>query len=182
MDTLQSLSGRGASGALREWDGRGSGRFADMLNRLHGVLFMLLGLGSVADGWRIAQQARAGANFDAIGPDRYLIGLGVALLATGLWRLLSRSEAEPQATDTEARAGMLPTLALALGFVAAFAFAIPYLGFSPACFLFLALLLRVLSGWAWWRSIAVAVPIALAFHVAFVSFADMPFPKGYFGI
>ena len=77
---------------------------------------------------------------------------------------------------------MLPTLALTLGLVAAFAFAMPYLGFSLACFLFLAVLLRVLSGWAWWRSIAVAVPIALAFHVSFVSFADMPFPKGYFGI
>ena len=71
---------------------------------------------------------------------------------------------------------------MALGLLAAFAFAVPYIGFSPACFLFLAARFGLLSGWTWWKAIAVAVPIALVFHVAFIRFADMPFPKGYFGI
>jgi hypothetical protein len=153
-----------------------------MLHRLHGALFVLIGLGSIADGWRIALQARSGANFDAIGPDRYLMALGVVMLAAGLWRLLRQPEVAPQASNAEASTGMLPTLVLTLGLVAGFALIIPVLGFSPACFLFVAVLLRVLSGWGWWRSIAMAVPIALGFHVAFVTFADMPFPKGYFGI
>ena len=102
------------------------------------------------------------------------IALGVLSMVDG-WRVTEQARAE-------AHSGELPTLALALGLFAAFAFAVPYIGFSPACFLFLAALLWVLSGWAWWKAIAVAVPITLAFHVAFVTFADMPFPKGYFGI
>jgi predicted phage tail protein len=63
-----------------------------ILQRAHGIFFMLLGAVSFVDGWRIAQQAREGANFDAIGPDRYLMALGVLMLIAGVWRLLSRPE------------------------------------------------------------------------------------------
>jgi hypothetical protein len=155
-----------------------------ILHRLHGALFLLLGLVSVADGWRIAQQAREGANFDAIGPDRYLIALGAAMLLAGLWRLL---RGPPQQTDREAAvpdrdAGATWSLLLTLAMLVAFALLVPVLGFSPTCFLFVAAQLRVLGGWSWWLSLAVAAPIALAFHAAFITLADMPLPKGYFGI
>lgn len=152
-----------------------------MLQRAHGVLFILIGGLSVADAWRILQQARPGANFDAIGPDGYLAALGVLMLIAGLWRLVSKPETGLRSSSGEAPREVA-ILAITLGLFAAFAFAVPYLGFSVACFLFLAAQLWLLSGWAWWKAIAVAVPIAIAFHVAFVTFADMPFPKGYFGI
>ena len=89
-----------------------------ILHRLHGALFLLLGVVSLADGWRIAQQAREGANFDAIGPDRYLIALGAAMLATGLWRLLRGPPLETEATaapdrDAGATSNLLLTLAIA---------------------------------------------------------------------
>jgi hypothetical protein len=46
------------------------------------------------------------------------------------------------------------------------------------CFLFLAAQLRVQGDWPWWLSLGVAAPIALAFDVAFIRFADMSLPKG----
>src|SRR5438552_376967 len=153
-----------------------------ILHRLHGALFLLLGVVSVADGWRIAQQAREGANFDAIGPDRYLIALGAAMLAAGLWRLLRGPPPETVATVPDRDAGATSSLLLTLAMLVGFALLVPVLGFSPTCFLFLAAQLRVLGGWPWWLSLAVAAPIALAFHAAFISLADMPLPKGYFGI
>jgi hypothetical protein len=154
-----------------------------LLHRLHGVLFMLLGAVSFADGWRIARQAREGANFDAIGPDRYLMGLGALMLAAGLWHLLSRTAAaEPQSVADERNAGAMWSLVLTLAMLAGFALAVPYLGFGPTCFLFLAAQLRLLGHWSWWLIVAAAALIALAFHLAFITFADMPLPKGYFGI
>ena len=38
--------------------------------------------------------------------------------------------------------------------------------------------LRVQGDWPWWLSLGVAAPIALAFDVAFIRFADMSLPKG----
>ena len=153
-----------------------------ILHRLHGALFLLLGVVSVADGWRIAQQAREGANFDAIGPDRYLIALGAAMLLAGLWRLL---RGPPQQTDTEAAvpdrdAGATWSLLLTLAMLVAFALLVPVLGFSPTCFLFVAAQLRMLGGWSWWLSLAVAAPIALAFHVAFISSCRHAAAEGLF--
>jgi hypothetical protein len=155
-----------------------------LLQRLHGLLFLLIGVVSIADGWRITQQARQGANFDAIGPDRYLMALGALMLAAGAWRLLSRTllQGEPRTPEDGQSAGALRGLLVTLGLLGAFAFAVPLIGFSTACFLFLAAQLRLLGGWTWWRSVATAALIALAFHVAFIRFADMPLPKGYFGI
>src|SRR5207249_5222897 len=86
-----------------------------ILHRLHGALFLLLGVVSVADGWRIAQQAREGANFDAIGPDRYLIALGAAMLLAGLWRLLRGPPPETVATVPDRDAGATSSLLLTLG-------------------------------------------------------------------
>jgi Tripartite tricarboxylate transporter TctB family len=155
-----------------------------ILHRLHGALFLLLGGVSLADGWRIAQEAREGANFDAIGPDRYLIALGAIMLLAGLWRLLrgAPSQTEAPAVATDRDAGATSNLLLTLAMLVSFALLVPVLGFSPTCFLFVAAQLRVLGGWSWWLSLAVAGPIALAFHAAFIGLADMPLPKGYFGI
>jgi len=156
-----------------------------ILHRLQAALFMLLGAVSLADGWRIARQAREGANFDAIGPDRYLMALGALMIAAGFWSLLGRMQAEgqmqPQTAAEQHDGNAAWSLVLTLGMLASFALALPYLGFAPACFLFIAAQLRVLGGWPWWRCLAAAAPIALAFHLAFITFADMPLPKGYFG-
>jgi hypothetical protein len=157
---------------------------AMLLQRLHGLLFMLIGVVSIADGWRITQQARQGANFDAIGPDRYLMALGALMLAAGAWRLLPRTllQIEPRPPADGQSAGAFRSLLVTLGLLGAFAFAVPLIGFSAACFLFLAAQLRLLGGWTWWRSVAAAALIALCFHIAFIRFADMPLPKGYFGL
>jgi hypothetical protein len=151
-----------------------------ILQRAHGIFFMLLGGVSVVDGWRIAQQAREGANFDAIGPDRYLMALGALMLMAGVWRLLGRPEprGKPQAAIPDRDEKATSRLVLTLGLLAAFAALVPVLGFSLTCFLFLAAQLRVQGDWPWWLSLGVAAPIALAFDVAFIRFADMSLPKG----
>jgi hypothetical protein len=152
-----------------------------MLQRAHGIFFMLLGAVSLVDGWRITQQAREGANFDAIGPDRYLLALGALMLVAGLWRLLSRPQlqAEPKGAAGDRAAGMMSSFVLTLAMLVGFAALTPVLGFSLACVLFLTVQLRLLGSWPWWTSAAAAAAIGLAFHVIFIRFADMPLPKGY---
>jgi hypothetical protein len=153
-----------------------------MLQRAYGIPFILIGAASIVDGWRISLEAREGANFDAIGPDRYLLALGVVMLAAGLWRLIVRPElpAEPDgAAGAPQTAGTLWTPVLVVAMLAAFAGATPAIGFSPACFLFLAAQFWLLGARPWWKVAGGAAVAALAFHAAFVWLADMPLPSGY---
>jgi Tripartite tricarboxylate transporter TctB family len=104
------------------------------------------------------------------------------MLLAGLWRLLRAPQTESVAAVTDRDPKATSSLLLTVSLLVGFALLVPVLGFSPTCFLFLAAQLRVLGGWPWWQSFAVAAPIALAFHLAFIRLADMPLPKGYFGI
>jgi Tripartite tricarboxylate transporter TctB family len=153
-----------------------------MLQRAYGIPFMLIGAASIVDGWRIAREAREGANFDAIGPDRYLLALGVVMLAAGLWRLVSRPEvrAEPDDGGGAAQtAGTRWTLVLVVAMLAGFAGAAPAIGFSLACFLFLVAQFWLLGARPWWKLAGGAAAATVTFHAAFVWLADMPLPRGY---
>lgn len=150
------------------------------LQRVYAVFFTFLGVVSLVDAARIAYQAREGANFDAIGPDRYLLVLGVLMLAGGLWSLLRPEQIGVPLRDERGAPAvpMTSRLLLTLGLLAGFAVLTPVIGFSLACLMFLTLELRLLSNWQWWRILALAAMMALAFHITFVQLADMPLPKG----
>jgi hypothetical protein len=149
-----------------------------LLQRAQGLLFMLIGAISMADAWRISVQWREAANFDAIGPDRYLLALGAVLVMGGAWTLLRPAPLASTGNGAEAQpAGTPTTLVLTLVLLVGFTALMPLLGFSLACLLFLVLQLWLLASWPWWKTVIAAVVIAAAFHVTFVSFADMPLPK-----
>ncbi|MFM9846582.1 MAG: tripartite tricarboxylate transporter TctB family protein [Hyphomicrobiaceae bacterium] len=148
-----------------------------MLYRVQGFMYLLLGGVSLAEGWHITQTAREAANFDAIGPDRYLIALGVLLLATGLWMALrpqSAEEAQPSYWSPATRTNLMVCIAM----LAAFALAMPYIGFTLGCFVFLAVLFHQLSDWSWVRSAAASALTSAFFYVGLIRLADVPLPSG----
>jgi hypothetical protein len=130
---------------------------------------------------RLAHRAAGaeGANFDAIGPDRYLMALG-ALMLTPVSGVCSVDRSLAPSRKPHRRPGRGGDIEAGAdpGMLAAFAVLVPVLGFSLTCFLFLAAQLRVQGDWPWWLSLGVAAPIALAFDVAFMRVADMSLPKG----
>lgn len=54
-----------------------------MLHRIPGLIFVILGLASLADAWRITSTVRDTATFDALGPDRYLMLASVLMVISG---------------------------------------------------------------------------------------------------
>jgi Tripartite tricarboxylate transporter TctB family len=149
--------------------------------RAYGILFVLVGIISLVDGQRVAIEARDHGNFDAIGPDRYLLALGAVMLVGGMWRLLADTDspAEHHRAIAAHTTGSIPPLASTLVMLASFAALTPAIGFSLACLLFLTAQFTSLSGWPWWRSVATAAIAALALHATFIWLADVPFPNGY---
>ena len=148
-----------------------------LLYRAQGVILALLGAGSVLEAWRITQTAREGANFDAIGPDRYLMALGVLMTVIGVWMAL-----RPPLTD---ELGSLPaqhkvgsTFFVTLAMLVALTALLPFVGFTIASFAFLIVMFHRFGGWSWVRSAAAAGLVAAVFHVTFIWMADVPLPRG----
>jgi hypothetical protein len=153
-----------------------------MLYRIQGLIYLLLGAVSLAEGWHIAGTARDGANFDAIGPDRYLMALGASLIVVGLWLALR----PPQSADgtqgtywpVQARTNLIVCIAM----LAAFTLAMPYIGFTFGSFVFLSVLFRFLSDWSWLRSTGAAALASAFFYVGLFRLADVPLPSGILGL
>jgi Tripartite tricarboxylate transporter TctB family len=148
-----------------------------LLYRVQGVIFTLLGIGSTLEAWRITQAAREGGNFDAIGPDRYLLALGVLMTVIGTWMAL-----RPPVID---QFGPLPeqpkvgaTFYITVAMLAALTATLPYIGFPVASFVFLTVMFHRFGGWSWLRSSAVSIVVAAIFYITFVRMADLPLPHG----
>lgn len=150
--------------------------------RIQGLLFMALSVVSIADGWRITSDVRDGANFDPIGPDRYLMIVSATLLVIGLWLVVG---VRPVAVGVPAKATprVWPpsNFVLVLLTLSIFAFAIPWVGFLVACLGFFVIMFRLLSDWNWTVTLGAAVITSLAFYGGFIRLADLPMPKGVLG-
>lgn len=153
-----------------------------MLYRAQGLMYLLLGAVSLAEGWHITKTVREGANFDAIGPDRYLMALGALLMILGLWLAMRPPQTAGEAQTSFLSARARTNLIMCVAMLAAFTLAMPYVGFTLGCFVFLAVLFRHLSDWSWVRSIAVAALTSAFFYVGLIRLADVPLPSGIAGL
>ena len=153
-----------------------------MLYRVQGIMYLLLGGVSLAEGWHITQTAREGGNFDAIGPDRYLMGLSVLLLVLGVWLALRPPQSAEEAQTTYWPADARTNLFVCLAMLAAFTLAMPYIGFTLGCFVFLSVLFRRLGDWSWLRSAGTAALASAFFYVGLIRLADVPLPSGMVGL
>ena len=147
------------------------------LARIQGLLFILFGAVSTYDGWRMSSTVRPDANFDAVGPDRYLIALSVIMIVIGFFLAARPStlKVEPGAMQLWSwpPPHYLSVLVLLITFVAI----MPYLGFTIACLLFFTASYRLLGDWSWARVAAYSVLTTAFVYVVFIYLADMSLPK-----
>jgi hypothetical protein len=153
-----------------------------MLSRVQGLVFLAFGGVAIAEGWHIERDVRAGSNFDAVGPDRYLMAIGALLLVLGLWLSLRPLQLGEKAHNDRLPADVRINLFVTLGMLAAFTLAIPYAGFTLGCFVFLTVLFHRLSDWSWVRSALTAAASSAIFDIALVRLADVPLPAGIIGL
>jgi hypothetical protein len=153
-----------------------------MAHRIQGILFILLGVVALFDSWRITENVRPTANFDGIGPDRYLALLSVIMIVLGL-ALAVRSKIAGETSDWSDLRRWPPADFLIVAIImAAFIWAIPVIGFSIACLLFFIAAYRVLGAWSWPRTLGYATLTAVFIYVLFIYLADLPMPKSFLGV
>lgn len=147
-----------------------------MLKRMQGVVFALLGVGSLIDAWRIASTVRPGATFDLLGPDRYLMVLASLMIVSGTMLAIARTA--PATAESRATLWPLPDHVVVLLALMVFALTMPLVGFAPACFAFFMLAFMLVSRWSVWRGAAYSSALVAGLYFVFVRFADVPLPRG----
>jgi hypothetical protein len=163
-----------------------------MAQRILAAVMLVLALLGVADGWRLQENERGQMLFDDIGPDRYLMGLGLLLAVLALWLLIQKPRKELSPSDAagsteqdelkSSDAGFLawlPAHAHAALALIAYAAALPWLGYSASTLLFMIVAFRIAGVADWFRSAAFgAIATALAYAI-FIRASEVPLPRGW---
>jgi hypothetical protein len=153
------------------------------MGRIWGFIFIAFGSVWSWDGWRLETTQRADSMFDELGPDRYIVVLGVVMIFIGITLAL---KPPPSPVKFEApgevvvwwRPGPPVTFTLAM---AAYTLAIPPLGYAIATLLFFILVYHLAGKRSAVSSFAYGTSTAVIFYFLFVKLADMPLPVGSLG-
>lgn len=150
------------------------------------LLLCLAGVIVIRDGLRITEALRRPGIYDIVGPDRYLVVVGVLLLICGAGLALQAigpeagDDGEPQVEteDSPAPHGSLRPMLLLFGALMAYAVTLPWLGYLLSTLLFLGLAFYLSGVEGGRRIVFAAVALSVGFQVVFVQFADMAMPSG----
>lgn len=155
---------------------------------LLGVAFLVFGAASMWDSHRITMAERSRGVFDLIGPDYYLLTIGVLLIVMAFFLVFQgaaqmraqRAGGAVSAGEPDAGLGWRHLwLAITLF---AYVLLIPLIGYPIATFLLFFSLFTVMGVERWTTIVLSSLVLAVVFFVVFVIFADMPFPKGLLNI
>jgi putative tricarboxylic transport membrane protein len=151
-----------------------------------GLSFLLFSAVSIWDGLRIAGSVRLRGTLDLIGPDRYLLGVGVLLAVVGLLLLVQgilmmRKPQAAGATPAGDDGGGYVHFAL-IGILLAYAMLLPIAGYLITTLAFFLVTYRVMGMERWGVNILSSLASTALFWAAFTILADLPLPKGLLDI
>jgi Tripartite tricarboxylate transporter TctB family len=133
------------------------------------------GLGVVALGYLLAGRRYPLDTLATPGPGIFPLAAGLALLALAVWQFLTarRHAGSPTGTSLErpTRAPLIMSVVLGL-----YAAGLPVLGFVLASFALVFVAARLMGLEGWWRPGALALGVALASRVVFVTWLGVPLP------
>ncbi|TCT06215.1 tripartite tricarboxylate transporter TctB family protein [Aquabacter spiritensis] len=148
------------------------------MGRIWGLMFIAFGAVWMWDGWRLETAERSSSMFDDLGPDRYLVVLGLIMVAVGV-ALAVRPPPNLMKRDGGAAAFWPPrppvTFTLAM---VAYALIMPRLGYVAATFLFFILIFYLAGKRSVLANLGYGAVCTAVFYVIFKQFADMPLPTG----
>jgi hypothetical protein len=156
-----------------------------MSQAILGIAFLIFGAASVADALRIRSTIRLRGTLDYVGPDGYLIGVGVLLLIVGALLIpagvMAYRRARVNGDARTAEEGGYAHFAL-IAAMLAYAVAMPVLGYAASTLAFLIAVFRIMGVRSWTRTIVGSVVLSVVFFVSFTVVADLPLPSGWHGL
>lgn len=148
---------------------------------LLGAIFVALAAVSFWDGYRITSTLRRPGIYDGLGPDRYLMVVGLIVLLLGVALAVQGAremrQPVPQAAEEQASNRHLWLLAA----ICAYAGLIWFLGYALATLAFFIAALWIMGQRNWRWNLPSAVALTVAYYFMFEYAADISLPQGVFG-
>jgi hypothetical protein len=151
-----------------------------MPTMLLGVIFVLIAGVSLWDANRITTNLRRPGVFDSLGPDRYLMAVGVVLLVLGVALAVQGALSLRRKPETAEEPGSQRHVWLFV-IVCAYAGFIWLIGYAPATLAFFLATLWIMGQRDWRWTVPSAVALTLTFFLLFEYAADISLPRGQFG-
>jgi putative tricarboxylic transport membrane protein len=145
-------------------------------DRVGGILFMLLGVAAILEGYRLRPLRTRGVAGDDTFP--FIIGV-ILLLLGGLMAFIVKS---PPLKVTFPRGPIAWRMVGSLVGLFAYWALLPLLGYIPSTFLISTALFRLFGGYRWGICLIAAALLTSSLYLLFILFLKMPFPIGIFGI
>lgn len=144
-------------------------------DRVAGGMFVVLGLMSLLEGWRLYPLRRG-----VVGDQTFPLVLGVVMVGLGASLALFPPPAKKRPTWPEKAEAIL--MAEGAGFLVLYWIVLPFLGFPVATFIAASGLFATISRFRWYTCLFSAVILTSFFYAMFIAWLGMPFPIGIFGI
>lgn len=146
---------------------------------VEGTILIGIGAVSLVEAIRLILQRDAITIHEMIGPDIYVLLLGIGLLATGLLYIWTNYKKLPPGKNTSwSWAQIDAKLAGTFLLTSAYVYSIGTLGYFVSSLLFLIAAFKC-SGVASWRvTLLLSAAIASGYYILFVEYCEVIFPKG----
>jgi len=151
-----------------------------------GMLFLVIGLVNIAEGLRLSFSVRQPGIYDIVGPDRYSLVVGFALVATATIYILAHHKQKPESKEPkmddegEGKNGSVKVVGI-VGILTLYAILIPTTGYSLASIVFFLLILKILGVSSWIFILILSIGMTLVYYLIFACFLGIILPRGFMG-
>ena len=148
-------------------------------------ILIVLGILGIAESLKLTFQMRPQGVYDVVGPDRYLMAVGIGMVGIGVIFFFSQYKTKPAAKgvpeakkESATNEHWLKFLSV-FGILMIYAFLIDYLGYLLSTIIFFLLVFEALKfSRSWALNILAAIAFGVVLQLIFVNFCDLVFPRG----
>ncbi len=145
---------------------------------VEGTILVGLGVASLIEAITLILDRDAVTVREIIGPDVYVLLLGVALVATGLVYTWTRFRKLPPGDRSRSRLHIDAKLAGIFLITAAYVYAIGVLGYFVSSLLFLVAAFKCSGVTSWRMTLVLSGAVSACYYILFVRYCELIFPKG----
>ena len=149
---------------------------------IEGILLLVIGLVSTAEGIRLRIQVNPVIHYDRVGPGFFLLFCGICLMSVAVLYLIDNYRkplrAQEMATDVVNKEMVIRVIS-SIVVCGAYIILLNTVGYLVATVFFLLLQFRILGVKNWLANCLLSIILAAVFYSIFVVYCNMAFPKGW---